>query len=458
MKRVLVTAVLALALLPVIGLVSSGAQEDQWTGMPDASTAANGIPTHIPTWTFDDTCTAGVRAGKSLVRRWVTFAASGCGPHDHKAIRDCHSHGVTYCLDFVYLDAILVYHDMPPVDRVAKENWWLHQPGHHDRAHRLVFHTAGVGLGNMLNQSRPAVDRWFKNYVHKYDNPFNGLLLDDTAASPPDQFYGSGFTSSAEIKTVRGILAEHRDMAESLTHKNGQPFLQVNNGLSVNPYLKPAFPELNDPNAVIGLVAEDDPINDGTLVNFYSTLLDDMSYVDSTPNNFLVLLSYDGWGGLVARRIQEATVLLGFEPGHIVSWAALDTHSKDLQIWPEEGIYPTEPVQTMGKPGGRGCLTGGGRVCTIGGHRSLEVAPGVYRREFRECYNQGVPFGSCAVIMNDTGRKVRVKASWLTLSYSHRITMIGREVQAGGRINVDGASFTAGKSTVGADDALLIAQ
>ena len=66
--------------------------------------------------------------------------------------------------------------------------------------------------------------------------------------------------------------------------------------------------------------------------------------------------------------------------------------------------------------------------------------------------------GSCAVIMNDTGRKVTVKARWLHLSYGHKIAMIGHEVQAGGRINVNGAAFTAGKTTVGPRDALLIAQ
>jgi hypothetical protein len=451
--------ILTLLILPVVGLVASGAKERRQAGPTVSARTASAVPKHIATWTFDDNCTAGLGASKSLVRGWVTYADSGCGPKDHKAIRDCHSHGVTYCSAFVYLDAILVYRNHPPVDGAASESWWLHQPGHTDRGHRLVFRTAGVGgLGNMLNQSNPAVDSWFRNYVHRDDNAFDGLALDDTGASPADQFYGSGFTRSQEIGTVRGILAEHKDLAASLTHTNGQPFVQVNNGLSVNPFLKPAFPELNNPGSVVGLIAEDDPIANGKLVTYYSTLLDDMSYIDHTQSNFLVLLSYDSSGAQVSRRIQEATVLLGFSPGHTVSWAALDRRSRKLQIWPEEGIYPTGPVQSMGSPGGRGCMTGNGHVCSRGGHRSLEVAPGVYRREFRQCYDRGVSFGSCAVIMNDTGHKVTVKARWLRLGYHHRVTMIGREVQTGGRINVHGAAFIAGKSAIGARDAILIAQ
>jgi hypothetical protein len=460
MRRSVLTVLLALLTLPLVGLMASGAAAHRSAAARTQAHAASGVPTHIPTWTFDDNCTGGLGASKSLVRRWVTYAVSGCGPRDHKAIHDCHGNGVAYCTDFVYLDAILVYHNNPPVDRSAHESWWLHQPGHTDRAHRLVFNTPGVGIGNMLNQSNRGVDAWFKSYVHKYDNDFDGLQLDDTAGSPSDQFYGSGFTKSNEISTVRGILAEHRDMAESLIHKNGQPFLQVDNGLSVNPFLKPAFPELNHPGSVVGLVAEDDPLNaSGTLVSYYSTLLDDMAYMDHMPrNNFLVLLSYDPNGSLKARRVQAATELLGFNGGQIVSWSSLDQRSRDLQIWPEEGIYPTGPVESMGRPGGRGCLAGSGKVCSRGGHRSLEVAGGVYRREFRQCYNRGVAFGSCAVIMNDTGHKVTVKARWLHLSYDHKIAMIGHEVQAGGRINVNGAAFTAGKTTVGPRDALLIAQ
>lgn len=448
MKRLLVTALVAVIAVLATTLVACG-------GRQRARAASIAIPTHIATWAFDDNCNGGIGASASLVRRWVSYADSDCGGNTKKARRDCHRRGVSYCTAIAYLNSILIYSNRPPVDRSARESWWLHQPGHSDAAHRLAF-GGPFGTGYMLNQSNRSVDAWFRKYVRRNLNSFDGLMLDDTAASPSDQFYGSGFSSSAEIRSVRSILAEHRDMAAALTHRNGQPFLEVNNGLSVNPYLRPEFPLLNDPSNVVGLVAESDPISDGTLVSYYSTLLDDMAYVDHTANDFLVLLSYDQWGWDVARRIQAATVLLGYSPGHTVSWSELDQHSTDLAIWPEEGIYPTNPVQSMGAPGGRGCLTGSGHVCSIGGHRSLEVAPGVYRREFQMCYDRGVAFGSCAVVMNDTGGTVTVRSSWLKLHYGHQITMIGREVQAGGRIDVRGAPFSAGSTTIAPQDAILI--
>jgi hypothetical protein len=240
-----------------------------------------------------------------------------------------------------------------------------------------------------------------------------------------------------------------------LTHSDGSSFMQVDNGLSVNPWTTPAFGLLNS-GGVTGLIAEGDPIDNGTITSYYSTLLDDMSYIDHTANDFLVLLSYDPSGSQQARRIQAATVLLGYSPGHIVSWSDLEQNNDDLQVWPEEGIYPTNPVQTMDTPGGSGCLHGNGQVCTTGGHNDLQVAPGVYRREFGDCYDHGTSFGNCAVIVNDTSSPVTIQNNWLTQNYSHQITMQGGDVQNGGTINTTGASFTPGATTVPADNASLL--
>ena len=50
-----------------------------------------------------------------------------------------------------------------------------------------------------------------------------------------------------------------------------------------------------------------------------------------------------------------------------------------------------------------GCLQGTGAYCASGGHNDIQVAPGVYRREFKQCYNRGVLIGQCAAIVNTTG-------------------------------------------------------
>jgi hypothetical protein len=281
-------------------------------------------------------------------------------------------------------------------------------------------------------------------------------MMDDVSGTPAQEFYGTNDTSSAELNSSAKVTNEHSDVAAAMTHVDGSHFLQIDNGLSVNPYLPTTLPLLNDPSSVVGLVTEGAPIADGTITNYYSTLLDDMSAVDHRANDFLVLLSYDSSGSLRARRIQAATVLLGFSPGHVVSWSNLEQNSSDLAVWPEEGIYPTKPIQTMATPGGSGCLAGTGQVCTQGGHLGVQVAPGVYRREFGQCYNKGVAIGGCAAIVNDTGNAVTVKRSWLAQSYSSEITMVGGDVQSGGTVDTHGASFSAGSTSVPADDAVLL--
>ena len=87
----------------------------------------------------------------------------------------------------------------------------------------------------------------------------------------------------------------------------------------------------------------------------------------------------------------------------------------------------------------------------------MEVASGVYRREFSSCYNQGVAFGRCAVIVNWNGSAVTTQSSWLTNSYSHQVTMVGGDVQAGGTINLTGAGYGPGTS-IPAHDSVILTQ
>jgi hypothetical protein len=422
---------------------------------PSFIPASGHVPTHIETWSYDDDCNGGVGATPTLVRAWLTYAESNCGAGDTHALTDCHENGTTYCTAIQYMDANMIYNSgSVPIAADAQENWWVHQPGQTDSAHRLTF-DGSYGAGQLLDQANPAVQSWFHKYAQSNYDSFDGLMMDDTGASQSEQFYGSNQSSSQELPSNSSVLSEHRQMAAALTHSNGSSFMQVDNGLNVNPWTKPAFGLLNS-GGVVGLMAEGDPIDNGTITSYYSTLLDDMSYIDHTQSDFLVLLSYDPSGSQQARRIQAATVLLGYSPGHIVSWSDLEQNNDDLQVWPEEGIYPTNPVQSMGTPAGSGCLAGNGQVCSTGGHNDLQVAPGVYRREFGDCYDKGTSFGNCAVIVNDTSSPVTIQHSWLTLNYTHQITLNGGDVQSGGTVDPAGATYTPGTTTVPADDAALL--
>ncbi len=421
-----------------------------------------GIPLHTETWAYDDSfgrgwCNGGYGASSSLVRRWLTYAETNCGPRSRKALKDCHASRVRYCTVLAYFDANLVWSRGPIFTAHAptQESWWLHQPHHSDSYHRL-FVSRPDGVHYLLDQARPSVEWWIRWYLRNHFNSWEGVMMDDTAASTKAQFWGSGFSSSQEIRTNSGVLSEHREMAGRLTHSNGTPFLQVDNGININPDVKPTFPLLGQPGSVVGLMAENEPWDHG-LQPGYPTLLDYMAYIDSRPNDFIVLLSYDDDGPLVARRLQEATVLLGYSPGHLVDWADLEQNNLDLTVWPEEGIYPTQPVETMRVPESN-CLAGDGITCSYGGHNDIQVAPGIYRREFAACYDQGVPFGHCAVIVNTTSSPVTMQSTWLKQTYSHEITMHGGDVQSGGSINTSGAPLLLPLAQVPAEDALLLAQ
>jgi hypothetical protein len=416
------------------------------------------VPTHIETWAYDDGCSGGTGASAALVRQWVTYAESSCGWQDTKALSDCHAGGTTYCTAVEYLDANRIYSQgSVPVTQSAQESWWLHQPGQSDSSHRISV--TGYGGGNVLNDGDPAVENWFQNFVGAHYDSYDALMMDDIGSTVSQQLYGSGYSSSSEINTNSGMLSAHEKMASAVTHTDGSPFLQIDNGISPNPNVAPPFGLLNHPGTVNGLIAEGAPEDDGTMPATsweYTTLLDEMAHVDHTSNDFMVLLSYDPSGSLTSRRVQAATVLLGYSPGHTVSWSDLEQNSTNLAIWPEEGIYPTDPVQTMSEPSGAGCLTGNGTVCTGGGHTDLQVAPGVFRREFKECYNQGAPIGPCAAIVNGNSSAVTIKSSWLTLPFHHQVTMQGGDVQSGGTVNVTGSSFTPDSTTVGGNDAVLL--
>jgi hypothetical protein len=427
-------------------------------------------PMHTETWAYDDSpsaarCNGGFGASPALVRRWLTFAETNCGTRARKAVKDCHAHGVRYCEVIQYVDANKVWPRNPIRKAPSRESWWLHQPGHTDAAHRLSERSRALGTAYWLDQANSEVGYWIRHYVRSHYSAWDGLMMDDTSACRRTQLYGSGYRSSQEIRSDAGVLNEHRDLARLLTHPGRTPFIQVDNGIQPNPYICSALRLLNDRLGVRGLIAEGAPWGEGFSA-YYSDLLDVVAAVDAEPNDFIVLLSYAHKGLGQARRVQEATVMLGYEAGHVVSWADLEQENHHLAVWPEEGIYPTQPLQSMGTPGGPGCLGGRGQACASGGHNDLRVAggsnandpgAGVYRREFGMCYDGGIPFGPCAAIVNDTSKPVVVQQSWLTLPYGHEITLQGGDVQSGGKIDLTGGVFTAGTTSIGADDAILIA-
>jgi hypothetical protein len=408
-------------------------------------------PAHVPAWAYDDGCNGGAGASARLVQQWVTYAESNCGPEATKALDDCGS----ICTPVQYLDAGWIYaQGSAPIARAAAESWWQHEPGYDDAAHRIS--NDAYGGGSLLDQANPQVDQWFQDYVRADYANYPALMMDDMTATVSEELWGSNVTASAELPSDQALELSHEQFASYMTHADGSPFTQIDNALTPNPYLPPPFQMLGAPGAVTGLIAEGAPIYNGQMTAFYSTLLDELAYVDETSDDFAVLLSYAANGARRARLVQAATVLLAYDGSHVVSWPDLETSSPDLAVWPEQGIVGAGPVESMAGPAGAGCLSGNGTVCSSGGHNSLQVAPGVYRREFRGCSDRGQAFGVCAAIVNARSSPVTISPAWLQLAYRHELGLNGGDVQSGGSVNLAGSRFVAGRTVLGAHSAAIL--
>jgi hypothetical protein len=462
-----VTAIGALLLLTGAELIlttSAGARFGSSGAAPptllQTSQAGRSAHAHVETWAIDDGCSGGSGASGALARMWLTIAESSCGPYAHKANQDCEADGVVYCSVVQYLDTDWVYADAQlPLPRLTPSDWWLHEPG----PHRQIRISANrYGGGHLLNQTVPAVRSWFRSYVRDNFDADQGLLMDDQSSSLSEELYYStcGCKTTYEITSNTVLRNAHNEMSAFLTHRNGSQFFQVDNTLAPNPFLPQGLNMLNHAAGVQGLIAEGEPEQYGGVIDpYYSTLLDQIAYIENDTTAFVVPMSH-GYAKAPtlarSRRVQEATVLLAFAPNRIVDWADLEVGSRDLSVWPEEGIYPTESLESMHAPGGHGCLAGIGVVCSTGGHNNLEVAPGVYRREFRDCDDQGRSIGPCAALVNAGATPVTIQSSWLSQTYRHQLTLNGGDVQSGGTVNPTGAGFKRGRTQIAATDAVVL--
>jgi hypothetical protein len=439
-------------------------------------------PTHVATWAYVDACDGVGPAQVALVRTWVTYAEAKCA-NDHELAPDaCHEGTKTYCTSVAYIDPNLAWTNAGqgfPIPRCvraahgacANEAWYVHGSTATGGVARLRWTAPEFGVANLLNGSDPSLDSFVSAYAHRALSHFNGLMVDDVDASTQEQLFGSGipkYLTSDELHSNAAVQADHVTLADAL-----QPFVQIDNGLSVNPFTLPAFVLLNRPSDVVGLVAEGYPESGKTnsLDHWYSTGLDDLAYLETDralDRDFVALLGYNPSGSMVARLVQEATLMLVFEPGRVVDWEDLQQDGPGLAVWPEEQLYFERPLETMRKPYGWACMDALGGPC-FHGHADLQVAhgynvdeqhrgAGVYRREFARCFLRGYAIGGCAALVNDTDRTVTAQQRWLKRSYRYTMTLVGGELEYGGWLVVHGPKFTPGVTTIGPDSALLLSR
>jgi hypothetical protein len=424
-------------------------------------------PYHIATWAYDEYGAPGSAASSLQVATYATYAETGLG--NSKALDDCKAHPGT-CKSVFYFDPSKVYYSTkcPTIDSdvvsAASESWYVHQAGYSDSAHRVNgLHQQSCG-GSMIsipvwatNDAVAGVQSWWRSELQNNADGFDVFLMDDTQAKVNDQYYfnsGGGCLpwpstcyTTKEVPTDAAVIAGHASFVNSLNHRNGQPMEFAFNSMHFDGQSVSVTMPLFSASSRLAIgVCEGCAVSFGTLsTSNYVRLLNTMAATNKVAGTFVLLSTDSASSGsslqILERSVTTGLVWLGYSEGHTVAWPDLEHSTTKLAIWPEDLIYPAAPVQTMSS-----------------GADDIQVASGVWRREFKTCYQAGKFFGRCAAIVNSTSGAVTVQASWLSQTYGHVITLSGGDVLSGGNANITSTKFTSGSTKVPAEGASLLAQ
>ena len=434
--------------------------------IPTPTPIAN-VPAHIPTWAFDESGLEGASATSAQVKAYVTYAESGL--NNPKAQQDC-SGAPKSCYSVYYYDPNLVYAgttcQFQPDGQfmsAANESWFVHENGYTDAAHRL----RGMYVQNcngrqmdipvyLVNEFSSGATAWFTSYLQHNADAFDYYFMDDTHTTTINQGYGpdGGFcqdllpnrwcTSTQEYPTDASVVAAHESFVSQLKHVSGAPMLQFFNGF-----------DFSGPNPVgvnllssgvgnySGGVCENCVVNAGTLKpTMYAPVLNAMALIDRIPGASFVELSTgtspSGSNAQIQQRlVTTAMAWLGYSDGHTIVWPNLEDNTTNLAAWPEDMIYPAQPVESM-----------------TTGAADIAVASGVYRREFVQCFDNKNPIGQCAAIVNGSSVAVTVSSAWLHQSYGHVIALSGGDIVSGGTLQM--ATFAPSSTTIQPGQALLL--
>jgi hypothetical protein len=408
-----------------------------------AAIAPAQVPNHIPTVAYDENAYQGQNASAADVQRLLTYGVGGLG--NAKAVRDCR--GSNRCSSLFYFDPHLAY-DSPQcpyaADKqllaVAREDWFVHQPGYNDKAHRVHGTYTQTCKGQPItipvyavNESSPAVQRYFASYLQQNADNWDYYEMDDTATTVTDQLYGPGggfckdmgtvngyCTTSREIGDDNALGQAHKNFVAALNHRDGSPMRFVFNSIKFGPQGARLSLLFTSPR-IVGAVCENCIVNNGAFrPEMYAKVLDAMASVDAVKGKQFIELntgkSPDGSDDQIAQRlVTTAVAWLGFADGQTVVWPNLEFSSNNLAVWPEDAIYPTQPVQTMAKS-----------------NSDISVMPSVWRREFRACYMNGKPIGPCAAVLNGSGSRIVPAGSWFRSTFGHSVALRGGDALSGG--------------------------
>jgi len=414
---------------------------------------------HITTWALDSYWAQGENASVASVNQLVSYA-EGNG----KSPADCHS-GSQSCKAVFYLDPNHSYNDTPSscmshpdgdVVAAASEDWFVHDAGYTDSAHRVHGKSNSGCMIWEFNPNAAGVQSWWRSYLRSHADTYDEYIIDNDPMNVLNESYfsesGGGCLpwptycyTTQEIANDAAEVQAHANFVNAMSHSDGSPMYFFYQQASLDPSLD--LSALAATNRFTGITCEGCIATTAIPVRptLYVSVLNEMAAVDASSGKFLLISDGESPTGsstqILQRLVTTGVIWLGYSEGHTIVEPNLEARNNNLAIWPEDLIYPSAPIQSM-----------------VSGAKDLEVAPGVWRREFTTCYQKGESIGPCATIVNSNGNAVYVKSSWLRQDYHHVITLQGGDVLSGGIADVAGAAFEPGTTSVEPSGALLLAQ
>jgi hypothetical protein len=432
---------------------------------PNASTALSVTtatqtgPYHIATWALDMYKWKGRYASAANVNRLLTYAEGGGA--DTKALTDCHSI-VNGCKTAYYWDpnhvidpggSGCVFEPDAEIISAAPESWFIHNTGYSDASNRVYGLRPNGCKVWAMNANSTSYQSWWLSYLRANADSYDFLFADDDYMMLSKEMYfttggcspwPSKCTSTEEIPDDVHMVLAHANLINAMSHVNGSPMKAFFQQVSFNDALDASA--FTTTTGFTGITSEGSISSPAypALAARYSWVLDEMAAVNAAGGVFLLVTQGNSRAGVSIqtqqRMLTTGFAWLGYKEGFTVVWPDLEDNTANLPVWPEDLIYPSQPLQSMSA-----------------GHADLEVATGVYRREFAKCYKRGVYFGPCASVVNANSSAITVQPSWLSQGYNHMVTVVGGDVLSGGTVHLSGAPFIAGTTTVQAGGAALLA-
>lgn len=446
---------------------------------------AQRVPMHVETWAgyHYGGVNEGIASPPATMRKWVTYLDGGW-PYN-RDVCDISGHP---CKTVDYLNASNEYFGTCgwsaavvegglTQQNMLAESAWLHARPPLTYANRVFNNlyskcTAGSpNTGLFVNKkSRSGAGNalaFFNAFMlKKYGQRWPDYLMNDDI-TVFNNLWPTGL-SAYEYASWVDVLNAQAAFLGGLVRKTGTPEPLFFNGCANNPAAVTGVSLIKMRPNIVGCITENNTgksaLRNGRVL--YS--LDNCARVTLSAHGGIFVNGPDGDPGMMARRQATAFNMLCYVPSREVFWEEPQFGSKYVNVFPEQGIYPTQPLQSMSIPAqcpeadialdGPGNTGSASTPCALHGHNDLLVAglQNVERREFARCYNQAVPIGRCAVIWNLSDRSVTLPGGSLKQRYSRTMTMRGGTIDEGGTVALQ--PYAPKNYTIPGFDALFLIQ